>query len=67
MTIISKHVSSSIRLCDSDAKTIHNYHGVAAAAAANNIALFSEAIGDIRGEAVGSTFLTVINELDTAF
>ena len=64
MAVISKHVAASLKLCDQDDKTIHSYHGLRPAALPGFLSLFSDAVGDIRNEDVGSTFLTTVTELE---
>ena len=64
MAVVSKHVSSTLRLADADDKTIRSYQGIVPSALPGTLNLFSEAVGEIRGEAVGSTFLTVTSELE---
>jgi len=63
MAVVSKHISASLRLNDSDDKAIHSYHGITPIALPGALDSFSDAVGEIRNNAVGSTFLTVVTEL----
>ena len=63
MAITSRHVSGSVRLTDNEDKTIHSYHRIRPTIVGPQLELFLQAVGMIRGEAVGNAFLTITAEL----
>ena len=64
MAVISKPVSASLRLRDLEDKSIVSYSRINPAATPADIVYFTEGISILRGEEVGSQFLTVTTELE---